>query len=105
MSTATMASFGPVGGRHVVDSTVTGAHLVTVHKAIRQGELKDTFTLANQSAADWVVRALQQMVAMPVKDTLWIVRQSFHLLYVMLHRTDHAAGASCLIPIMLVWSA
>ena len=103
MSAAIMSSCGPAGGCHVVDATITGAHLARAHKAIRQGVYKDIFTV--QSAVDWVVLAvLQRRVAMPVKDTLCIVTQSSHLPSVILNHAHHAAGASCQIPIKLAWS-
>ena len=104
LAQAVLGAFGPCRAFHVVDATITGAHLAQAHRALNQGICKETSYPVNEQVLDWTQHALRSRIRSPL-DTLWVIRQRSHLLSLLLHMADQAASSSRPDPVRLAWPA
>ena len=87
---------------HVVDVSVTGAHLRKAQEALYRGIKGPTSHLVNQHALSWIVEGLRRRPRRIGGLHHWVVRQSWHLAAVRLEAPDSAAARAMAPPIHLV---
>ena len=73
---------------HVVDASITGAHLRRAQAALYRGIKIPTSHVINQHALNWVVEGLHRLPRTVGGPHHWVVRQSWHLAAVPLEVPD-----------------